>query len=87
MDAKSCTKGGALHAAPLDRQCNFAIKLWNKLEVDTVIKSIKKYGISNTLNSTEDDFYGIMMVTKPKLTHQILTNLYNGVNTCEFLYE
>lgn len=52
---KSYTKGGAMGAASLDVLCDFVIKSWEKVKVETVIKSFKKCGISNAMDGTEDD--------------------------------
>ena len=37
-------------------QCNFIIKAWNDIDAETVIKSFKKCGISNSLDGMEDDY-------------------------------
>ena len=52
---KSYTKGGNMRAPSLDVLCNFIIKAWSEIKVETVIKSFKKCGISNAMDGTEDD--------------------------------
>nr|KAF6343017.1 hypothetical protein mPipKuh1_010743 [Pipistrellus kuhlii] len=53
---KLFTKGGNMHAPQLDVLCNFVIKAWNDITEETVIRSFKKCGISNSLDGMEDDF-------------------------------
>jgi hypothetical protein len=53
---KSYKKGGAMHAASLDVLCDFVIKSWEKVKVETMIISFKKCGIFNALDGTKDDF-------------------------------
>ena len=40
----------------LDVLCNFVIKAWNDIDVETVIKSFKKCGIWNSLDGMENDY-------------------------------
>ncbi|KAJ1185842.1 hypothetical protein NDU88_002629 [Pleurodeles waltl] len=53
---KSFTKGGNMRAPQLDVLCKFVIKTWNDIDAETVIKSFKKCGISNSLDGMEDDY-------------------------------
>ncbi|KAJ1206561.1 hypothetical protein NDU88_001964 [Pleurodeles waltl] len=53
---KSFTKGGNMRAPQLDVLCKFVIKAWNDIDAETVIKSFKKCGISNSLDGMEDDY-------------------------------
>ncbi|KAK9398934.1 hypothetical protein NXF25_013903 [Crotalus adamanteus] len=53
---KSFTKGGNMHAPQLDVLCKFVIKAWNDIDAETVIKSFKKCGVSNSLDGMEDDY-------------------------------
>jgi hypothetical protein len=52
---KPYTKCGAMCAASLDVLCDFMIKSWEKIKVETVIKSFKKCCISNAMDGKEDD--------------------------------
>lgn len=52
---KSFTKGGSMRAPPLDVLCDFVVKSWESVRVETVIKSFKKCGISNSMGGEEDD--------------------------------
>jgi hypothetical protein len=52
---KSYTKGEAMHVDSLDVLCDFMTKSWGKVKVETVIKSLKKCGISNAMDGTEDN--------------------------------
>lgn len=45
-----------MRAPQLDVLCNFVIKAWNDITEETVIRSFKKCGISNSLDGMEDDF-------------------------------
>jgi len=36
----------------------WVIDSWNKLKVETIVKALKKCGISNTLDGTEDEELG-----------------------------
>ena len=49
---KTYTKGG--NASPLDVLCQFVINAWNKVNLNTVVKSFEKCGISNSMDGTED---------------------------------
>ncbi|KAG7163555.1 Pogo transposable element-like 46 [Homarus americanus] len=51
-EEKSFTKGGNMHAPPLDVLCEFVIKSWEA----KLIKLLKKCGISNAMDWEEDDF-------------------------------
>ena len=51
---KTYTKGGNMRAVPLDVLCQFVINAWDKVDLNTVVKSFKKCGISNLLDGTED---------------------------------
>ncbi|KAJ1211543.1 hypothetical protein NDU88_006901 [Pleurodeles waltl] len=53
---KSFTKGGNMRAPQLDVLCKFVIKAWNDIDAETVIKSFKKCGISNSLDGMEVDY-------------------------------
>lgn len=53
---KSFTKGRNMRAPQLDVLCQFVIKAWNDIDAQTVIKSFKKCGISNSLDGMEDDY-------------------------------
>ncbi|KAJ1108820.1 hypothetical protein NDU88_006190 [Pleurodeles waltl] len=53
---KSFTEGGNMRAPQLDVLCKFVIKAWNDIDAETVIKSFKKCGISNSLDGMEDDY-------------------------------
>ncbi|KAG7154701.1 Pogo transposable element-like 72 [Homarus americanus] len=44
-----------MRAPELDVLCDFVIKAWNDINVETVIKSFKKCGISNSMDGMEDD--------------------------------
>ena len=44
-----------MRVASLDALCDFVIKSWEKVKMETVIKSFKKCGISNAMDGTEDD--------------------------------
>ncbi|KAG7164417.1 Pogo transposable element-like 68 [Homarus americanus] len=46
---------GNMRAPELDVLCDFVIKAWNDINVETVIKSFKKCGISNSMDGMEDD--------------------------------
>jgi hypothetical protein len=35
--------------------CQFVLKAWGKVTVESVVKSFKKCGISNAMDGTEDD--------------------------------
>jgi len=65
---KSFTAGGAMRAPPLDILCNFVIKAWDKIKVETVVKSFKKCGISNSMDGTEDDLLWALMMMMSKAT-------------------
>ena len=52
---KSFTKNGAMRGASLDVLCEFVIKVWDNVKVESVIKSLKKGGISNAMDGSEDD--------------------------------
>uniref|UniRef100_K7FGA6 HTH CENPB-type domain-containing protein n=1 Tax=Pelodiscus sinensis TaxID=13735 RepID=K7FGA6_PELSI len=52
---KSFTKGGNMRVPQLDVLCN-CHKSLNDIDAETVIKSFKKCGISNSLDGMEDDF-------------------------------
>ncbi|XP_073425682.1 uncharacterized protein [Dendrobates tinctorius] len=51
---KSFTKGGNMRTPQLDVLCKFVIKALNDIDAETVIKSFKKCGISNSLAGMED---------------------------------
>ena len=53
---KSFTKEGNMCVPQLDVLCNCVIKYWNDIDAETVIKSLKKCCISNTLDSMEHDY-------------------------------
>ncbi|KAG7176662.1 Pogo transposable element-like 6 [Homarus americanus] len=46
---------GNMLAPELDVLCEFVIKAWSDINVETVIKSFKKCGISNSMDGMEDD--------------------------------
>uniref|UniRef100_H3A0T2 HTH CENPB-type domain-containing protein n=1 Tax=Latimeria chalumnae TaxID=7897 RepID=H3A0T2_LATCH len=52
---KTFTKSGNMRAAPLDVLCDLVIKSWDAINAETVIKSFKKCGISNSMDGGEDD--------------------------------
>lgn len=53
---KSFTKGGNMRAPTLKVLCDFVIKSWDAIRVETVIKSFKKCGLSNSMDGEEDNF-------------------------------
>ncbi|KAG7175646.1 Pogo transposable element-like 48 [Homarus americanus] len=52
---KSFTKRGNMRAPPLDVLCEFVMWSWEAVCAETVVKSLKKCGISNTTDGEEDD--------------------------------
>lgn len=52
---KTYTTGGNMRAPSLDILCDFVIKSWDAVAAETMIKSFKKCGISNSLQGQEDD--------------------------------
>ncbi|KAK3892696.1 hypothetical protein Pcinc_003488 [Petrolisthes cinctipes] len=52
---KSYTKGGNMRAPSLDVLCGFMVKAWEQVTEDSVIKSFKKCGLSNSMDEMEDD--------------------------------
>ena len=49
------TAAGNMHAASLTTDCEWVVKLWDNISSESVQKLFKKCGISNAMDSTEDD--------------------------------
>ena len=52
---KTYTKGGSMRSPTMPEVCQWVINSWNKLKVETIVKALKKCGISNALDGTEDE--------------------------------
>ena len=52
---KTYAKGGNMRAATLPTLCELIVKAWDELDVNTIVKSFKKCGMSNRHDGTEDD--------------------------------
>ena len=52
---KTYTAGGNIRAASLETACQWVKDSWEKIGEDMIKYSFKKCGISNLLNSCEDD--------------------------------
>ena len=49
------TSAGSMSVAPLTTLCEWVVKLWDNINIESVQKSFKKCGISNAMDGTEDD--------------------------------
>ena len=52
---KTYTKGGSMRAPTMPEVWQWVIDSWNKLKVETIMKAIKKCGISNALDGNEGE--------------------------------
>ena len=49
------TPTGRIKEASIAQVCDWILRSWNGVEKEVVVKSFKKWGISNIMDGTEDD--------------------------------
>jgi hypothetical protein len=49
------TPGGKIERPPLETMCLWILRAWDCISYEVIVKSLKKAGISNALDGTEDD--------------------------------
>jgi hypothetical protein len=49
------TQGGKIKRPPLETMCSWILRAWDCTSSDVIVKRLKKAGITNALDGTEDD--------------------------------
>jgi len=63
------TPAGRVKRPSISNVCKWVKNSWQRVKSETIVKSLKKYGISNALEGSEDD------ILYEKVTHRVKTTM------------